>query len=375
MIQIFSNSLGDEELAAVAAVFRSRWLGRGRECDAFEAEFAAHLGVPRDHVLLTNACTSAIYIALEALEIGPGDEVIVSTGNFVACASAIVDRGATPVFADVDPRTLNLLPSEIDRLTTPRTRAVFLLHYGGHPCSMADIRAACRPGVLLLEDSANAVASSLEGRMCGTFGDAGVFSFDAMKTLVMADGGALVLPDEAARRRAASLRYLGLAPKTTSGMDSMQEKKTRWWEYDLDRTSGRFISNDVLAAIARVQLRRLPSFLERRAQVWRAYQQQLEGIDGLVTPPEPPAEAVVAHYLYWVQTARRDELAAFLAEHDVYTTYRYYPLHLVNRFRQAERLPNAEHANEITLNLPLHQNLSDHDIDRIIGLVRRFFTA
>jgi dTDP-4-amino-4,6-dideoxygalactose transaminase len=372
MIPIFSNTLGDEELEAVSNAFKTRWVGKGKQCDAFERAFAQHLQVPR--VLLLNNCTAAIYAGLWALGIGPGDEVIISTVNFVATAGAVIDVGATPVFADVDPRTLNILPSEIERLTTKRTRAVFLLHYGGHPCPMDGIRAACRDGLLILEDSANSVSSLYKGRMCGTLGSAGFWSFDAMKILVMVDGGALYLHDDEAFDRAKVYRYLGLVPKTTSGMDAMGEKQTRWWEYELAATSGRFISNDVLAAIGQVQLKKLPEFIARRKQVWEYYQSELAGVAGLVCPPEPLPDTTGSYYLYWIQVPKgRDELAVHLAENSVYTTFRYFPLHLVKYYDTKCRLPNAERINETTLNLPLHQNLSDGDVQKIVDLVRQFF--
>ena len=191
MIQMFSNSLGPEELRVVAEVLASRWLGKGNHCEELEKELARMLDAPR--ILLTNSGTSAIMIAVRSLEISGGDEVIVSTVNYVTCASALLEAGATPVFADVDPRTLNIEPSEIERLKTPRTKAVILLHYAGHPCPMDEIRAVCGDDIAIIEDSANAVSSSYKGEMCGTMGAAGVFSFDAVKILVMGDGGALML--------------------------------------------------------------------------------------------------------------------------------------------------------------------------------------
>ena len=374
MIPIFSNSLDDQELKVVSEAFRSKWVGKGKQCDAFEREFAVHLGTSR--VLLVNNCTAATYIVLRALGIGPGDEVITSTVNFVACASAVMDMGAKPVFADVDPHTLNILPDGIERLTTDRTKAVIILHYGGHPAPVDQIRAACRRDVALIEDSANSVSSSYKGQMCGTLGDAGFFSFDAMKILVTVDGGVLWLRDKEAFERAKAYRYLGLAPKTTSGMDAMGEKKSRWWEYELVATSGRFISNDVFASIGREQLKKLPGFIARRKEIWGCYQRELAGVPDLICPPEPLPGAKSSYYLYWVQTPkRRDELALYLAENGVYTTFRYFPLHLVQYYGARCSLPYAERANETTLNLPLHQNLSDDDVQRITELVVRFFRS
>ncbi len=373
LIPVFSNTLGAEELQAVETVFRSRWLGQGRECAALERELAGHWRA--EHVLLMNNCTACIFIALEALGIGPGDEVIVSTINFVACGGAVCDLGATPVFADVDPHTLNILPGEIERLRTSRTRAVMVLHYGGHPCDLDAVRSACG-GLALIEDSANAVGSTYAGRACGTIGDAGVFSFDAMKILVMADGGALVVKEEAVARKARALRYLGLPTKTASGMTARGRHADRWWEYDLEATSGRFISNDVLAAIGRVQLRKLPQFLERRRTVWRRYQEAFEDLPGVRRPPEPPPQCTSSYYLYWIQLEeRRDALAAYLAEQGIYTTMRYHPLHRVKYFKSRQPLPNAEAAARRTLNLPLHQNLSDDDVQWVVDRVRAFVSG
>lgn len=371
MISIFSNTLGEQELAAVQRVLASRWLGRGEECNAFEQELAEYIGVHQ--VMLFNSCTSAIFVGLRALGIGPGDEVIISTINFVACASAIIHLGAKAVFADVDPYTLNLLPSEIRRLRNVNTKAVILLHYGGHPSPMEEIlREAVR--LLVIEDSANSIYSIYHGRPCGGFGDMAIWSFDAMKELVMGDGGALYLLDPLAAERADSYRYLGLAPKVSSGMDSLREKKERWWEYEVVATSGRFIANDVLAAMGRIQLRKLPGFIHRRKEIWERYQAELVTVNGgLRIPPDPLPGCESSYYLYWIQTGRRDELARHLVENGVYCTFRYFPLHLVKYFNAGCTLPNAEYANEVTLNLPLHQNLSDADVSKIIGLVRDFY--
>ena len=373
MIQVFSNSLGDEELKAAKDVFAGRWVGKGKQCDAFEKEFAQHLKIPK--VILTNNCTAAIYIALRALNIGPGDEGIISSVNFVACANALIDLGAKPVFADVHPQTLNILPEEIERLTTPRTKVVILLHYGGHPCPMDDIYDVCRDDISIMEDSANAVSSSYKDKMCGTLGDAGVFSFDAMKILVMVDGGALVIKDEEAFRRARTMSYLGLKSQTTSGQQAMKESRDRWWEYDLELTSGRFISNDVLASIGREQLKKLPTFISRRKSIWDTYQNELADIPGIRCPPEPLPGTSSSYYLYWLQLPRgRDELATYLAENGVYTTFRYFPLHMVNFYGGKYRLPNSEKINETTLNLPLHQNLTDSDVQKVCELVKNFST-
>ncbi len=374
MIQIFSNSLGEDELSAVRGVLATKWLGRGKECENFEKELSTYFGVPE--TLLFNCCTSAIYALLRAYGIGKGDEVIISTVNFVAVASAVLELGAKPVFADVDPAYYNILPSEIARLKTKKTRAVFILHYGGHPAPFDELKAAAGKDVLIFEDSANSVASKYKGTHCGALGDGGVFSFDAMKILVMGDGGALIMKDETLRRRAKALRYLGYGEGVASGTEAAKSGKLRWWEYDVEEFSGRFISNDIQASMGRVQLKKLPGFIARRKQIWDFYQSRKKNIPGLTLPPEPLPQTSGSYYLYWVKApGKRNELAAFLKEKGIYTTFRYFPLHLVKFYGDKSRLPNAEDMNENALNIPVHQNLTDSEIEQIAGAIRQFFQA
>jgi aminotransferase len=369
VIQVFSNDLGDRELAAVRQVFESRWLGRGVECTELERELALYWACEPGSVLLTNCATSAAYIGLQALGVHDGDEVIIPAVHFVGVANAILACGAVPVFADVDHRTLNIGYGEIDRLRTSRTVGVMLLHYGGHPCDMAHIYEQAA-GLWVFEDAANAVASTYRGKACGTLADAGVWSFDAMKVLVMGDGGALYMCDEACRERAEVLRYMGLSKGTQTGQTS---DAARWWEYEVETPSGRYISNDVAAAIGRVQLRRLPHFVKRQSLLWSVYQVRLRGVGDLVLPPEPLPDCESTYYLYWVQTPRRDELASSLRSAGVYCTYRYYPLHWVQRFADGSELPGAEKAAMETLCLPLHNTLTDQEQRYVIDQVAQFY--
>ena len=367
MIPVFSNPLGPDELDAMRRVVESRWLGMGRECEAFEKELSRHFQVERLH--LTNCATSGLYLALRCLDLRPGQEVIIPAIHYVACAGAVIEMGGVPVFADVDGRTLNITAAEIDTRRTPRTVGVILNHYGGHPADMGAIMPAVE-GLWLLEDAANAPASTYKGRPVGTFGEAGVWSFDSMKILSMADGGALWLRDDAAHRRAWRLRNLGLDSQSGAAKAS-KAGGGMWWEFTVPEPSPRFDSNDLLAAIGRVQLQKLAGFVERRERIWDAYRQELANVGDLVLPPEPLPGSKSSFYLFWVQTEQRDELARWLYAMDVYTTFRYYPLHWA--FDRYQRLPQAERAAQQTLCLPLHQNLSDEQVEHIAGLVRQFY--
>lgn len=371
LINVFQPSLGEPELAAVREVFESNWIGRGARTERFEAEFAGHLGVGRQHLTSTNSCTEATFLAVELAGIGPGDEVVLPTVSFVGAGNAVAASGARPVFCDVDPRTLNPTVADVAAALTPRTRAVLILHYGGFPGEVAGIAALCRDrGLLLIEDAAVAVASRVDGRACGTFGDLGVWSFDHGKILVTVDGGMLYARDPGLAAQAPARAFLGLAQR--SGYDQARRAGDRWWEFEVTSFSRRSVTNDVLAAVGSVQLARLPGFVARRRQIAQRYDRGLAGLPGLRCPPPLPAGHESSYYLYWVQFdgGIRDAVARDLYANGIYTTFRYPPLHRVAAYRSSARLPGAEAAAERTLLLPIHQALTDAEVDRVVGAVR-----
>ncbi len=371
MIPIFSNTLGEEELIAIQKVIESRWIGLGPKTKEFENEFAKKINT--NYCLMVNSASAATYLVLKAFGIGQNDEVIIPSINFVACSNSVIELGAKPVFADVDPNYFTLLPEEIDRLKTDKTKAIILLHYGGHPINYDAIKDVSDE-ILIIEDSANSILSKYKGKYCGTLGDAGFFSFDAMKTLSTGDGGAIVIKNKAYYDKLISLRYLGLAPKKTSGIDSFKEKEKQWWEIELDSISNRFLMNDIAAAIGIEQLKKLESFIEKRKMIWNSYQKELKDIEQLILPPEPLANTESSYYLYWLRVKNnlRDKLAKYLVENDIYVTFRYYPLHLIKYYNYKINLPESEKIVAESLNIPLHQNLTENDIEIIINTIKKF---
>jgi aminotransferase len=374
LINIFQPSLGEREVEAVARVFESNWIGRGKVTAAFEEGFAAHLGVPKTHVRSVACCTEGLFQAVSLLGIGPGDDVVLPAISFVGMGNAVAAQGAKLVFCDVDPRTLNATSETIESKLTERTKAIAILHYGGLPCELDEIAALARSrGIALIEDSACSVSSTYKGRACGTVGDIGIWSFDAMKILVTGDGGMMYFRDPELARRAEEALYLGL--KTESGLASRAE--LRWWEFDISSFGRRAIVNDITSAIGCEQLDRLPSFIARRREIHERYNQELAAIEGLALPPAIPAHSSSSYYFYWVQTesTARDDLARFLRARNVYSTFRYYPLHLVPRYGSSASLPAAEAAAYSTLCIPIHQSMSDDDVERVVRLIREFFTG
>lgn len=371
MINVFQPTLGDEELEAIRAVFADNWLGHGPRTRKFEAEFAGHIGVPPDRCVFINSATSGLFLATELLDLGPADDVVLPSISFVGAANAISATGARPVFCDVDPRTLNPSVADIEKVVTARTKAVFLLHYGGHPGDVVDIAAFCRErGIQLVEDAACAVASSVDGQACGTFGDIAMWSFDSMKVLVTGDGGMLYVRDPELAQRAHRLAYHGL--EHVSGLSASAKVPHRWWELNVIDFGRRVVGNDVTAAIGSVQLRRLPDFIARRRSIAEAYDRLLADATGIQPPPALPAGHNGSYYFYWVQLAAgiRDQVATDLKDAGIYTTFRYAPLHKVSAYRTGGHLPGAEEASDTTILLPIHQGLTGADVRKVADELR-----
>ncbi|MGW0793023.1 DegT/DnrJ/EryC1/StrS family aminotransferase [Streptomyces sp. NPDC002911] len=372
MINLFQPQVGAEELDAVAEVFEDRWLGHGPRTKAFEAAFADHLDVAPEHVIFINSGTSGLFLALESLDLAEGDEVVLPSPSFLAAANAILTAGGRPVFCDVDRRTLNPTVEDLERVITDRTKAVVVLHYGGYPGDIVRIAERCRElGVTLVEDSACSVASRVDGKAVGTFGDLAMWSFDAAKVLVTGDGGMIYVKDAGRAARMRRLAYHGLAQPSGFGYAKVS---ARWWELDIPEPGRRVIGNDLTAAIGAVQLRRLPEMVARRKEIVALYDRELAGIDGLTTPPPLPEGHESTHYFYWVQMAPgiRDRVAGDLLAGDIYTTFRYAPLHRVPAYSPVvPELPASDWAADRTLCLPLHPGLSDTDVHTVVASLRK----
>jgi aminotransferase len=277
------------------------------------------------------------------------------------------------VFCDVDQRTLNATAETIEAVLTPQTKAVMLIHYGGLPADMDPILELLRPrGIRVIEDSACSVASFYKGRACGTIGDIGVWSFDPAKILVTGDGGMVFAAEPEMARRAELELYLGLGSQ--SGYSKVAA--SRWWEFDVGCDGRRGITNDICSAIGLEQIKKLPAFLDRRREIDAIYRRELADLEWLTLPPEAPDYCRTSYYFHWIQVAgegRRDSLAIHLRDKGVYTTFRYHPLHRVAFYGHTDRsLPSTEKAAEETLLLPIHQSLSDSDVQQILEAIRCF---
>ena len=371
-IRLFHPDVGEEEIAALTGVIENAWLGRGPQSASFEREFAAHLGVSPDLVLSVNSATDGLFYIADALQLSAGDEIIAPSISFVGAAQAAAHSGARVVLCDTCPRSLNVRIEDLERVRTRRSRALMLLHFGGVACDMDAITQWCDTNAIaLVEDTACAPATRWRGRATGTFGAFGAWSFDSMKIMTAGEGGLVYAADPVAR--AAIGRRADMGTSSTSGHSSSASE--RWWEFDVLGSGRRSVLGDMAASVARVQLRRLPAFIQRRRAVDLAYRDAFADLDWLALPLPVDPRCESSYYFFAVQCTpeRRDRLARYLRELGVYSSFRYYPLHRTQFFRaDSAGFPGANLAADTTLCLPLHTRLSEADVAYIVDSVRRF---
>lgn len=375
MINLFQPSLGTEEIEAIKDVFDSNWVGQGQKVKEFESKFAESLKNNEENFITTTSCTEAIFLATDIFNFENDDEVIVPSISFPSIGSAVLKSGARLVLCDVESSSLNVRAKDIEKVISANTKAVFITHYGGVPCDMDPIIKLCKKhNIYLIEDSACAVRSFYKGKACGTFGDMGMWSFDAMKTITTGDGGMIYLKEPENIIKAKELLYLGLPVKQKSGLDSSSEGSENWWEYEINQYGRRAIMNDITASMGLCQMLKLPMFLARRKEIYHRYYNAFKDIDSIELPPLLSDDIESSFYFFWIKVKNRDKLAKYLLENKIYSTFRYWPLHKVTTFKEYADidLKNSEFISSHTLNIPLHHSLTDNDVDFIIDKIINF---
>ncbi len=360
----------EREVTAVRAALENHTAGDGPIGRRVEARLAALLGAER--VLLTTSCTHALELALLALGIGPGQEVICPSFTFVSSANAALRVGARPVFADIDERTLGLDPKDVERRLTPRTAALIPVHYAGvAPDMQALLDISSRRGLRVVEDAAQGIAASWRGRALGTLGDAGCLSFHETKNLSCGEGGALVIADPELAKRAEIAREKG----TNRAAFFRGEVDKYTWVAE----GSSYLLSDVLAAILDAQLDKLAEIQARRAAIVARYRGGLAdwaASHGVRLPAELPEREPNHHifFLLYPDVARRDRALQALRARGVMASFHYVPLHSSphgRRIGAEQDLPVTDRVAGTLLRLPLHTRLADADVDLVIDAVRK----
>jgi dTDP-4-amino-4,6-dideoxygalactose transaminase len=375
--------IGEEEIAEVVDTLRSGWVTTGPKARQFEEAFTAYLNEGQGdsglQSIAVNSATAGLHLALEALGIGPGDEVITTTHTFTATAEVVRYLGADVKLVDIDPATLNIDLAAVEAAITPRTKALLPVHYGGLSVDMDGILAlARRHGLKVVEDAAHALPTTWKGQRIGTLqSDAVVFSFYANKTMTTGEGGMLVTRDAALAARAKVMRLHGI---NRDAFDRFTAKVPSWY-YEIVAPGFKYNLTDIAAAMGLHQLKRLPGFQVRREQIAARYDAALADLP-LILPPRP-AHAGDLHswHLYVVRLTdearlTRDQLIDSLFADGIGVSVHYIPLHLHPYWQsrydlRPEQFPHSQRAYERMVTLPLYTRMSDADVDRVIAAVRK----
>ena len=373
--------IGEDEIAEVVDTLRSGWVTTGPKAKRFEQDFAAFLGAPGLEAVAVNSATAGLHLALEALGIGPGDEVITTTHTFTATAEVARYLGADVVLVDVDPATLNIDPARVEAAITPRTKALVPVHYAGLAADMPALLAlARRHGLKVVEDAAHALPASCGGALVGTLAsDATVFSFYANKTITTGEGGMVVVRDPSVAARIRVMRLHGISRDAFDRFTA----KTPSWYYEIVAPGFKYNLTDVAAALGIHQLRRAEEFQKKRQAVAERYDAGLTGLP-LLLPPHPAAGDRHAWHLYPIRLGDRapigrDALIDRLYAAGIGCSVHYIPLHLQPYWRDRYGLttamfPHSQRAYERMVSLPLYTRMSDSDADRVCDTVARLLS-
>jgi len=373
--------IGEDEIAEVVDTLRTGWITTGPKTKRFESDFVSFLGDPGLQALAVNSATAGLHLALEALGIGPGDEVITTTHTFTATAEVVRYLGADVVLVDIDPATLCIDPRAAEAAITPRTKALVPVHYGGRAADMAALlRIAAEHRLAVVEDAAHALPTTCGGRLIGTLDTAAtVFSFYANKTITTGEGGMVVTRDPALAERVRTMRLHGMS---RDAFDRYTAKVPSWY-YEVVAPGYKYNLTDIAAALGLQQLKRARAFQQRRSEITAAYRTALAGLP-LRLPPEPEAGDQHAWHLYVVRLTDeapigRDLFIERLFASGIGCSVHYIPLHLQPYWRdryglRPEQFPHSQHAYERMVSLPLYTRMTQADVERVAAAARRAVT-
>lgn len=365
--------VGEEEIAAVTAVIQSGWLTTGAKAKQFEGEFGAMVG--SRHAIALNSCTAALHLALEAIGVREGDEVIVPTMTFAATAEVVTYLKAKPVFVDCASDTLNIAPDLIEKAITPKTKAIVPVHFAGHPCEMDLIQAIARAHNLrVIEDAAHALPARYNGKLIGSLSDITCFSFYATKNITTGEGGMVTTddPDIAARIRTMSLH--GLSRDAWNRYAAQGS-----WYYEILFPGFKYNLTDIAAALGLAQLQKCERFWKARDRLATLYDEGLRDFPEIIRPQVAPC-AQHAWHLYVIQidvdrlSITRNQFIERLQEAGIGCSVHFIPLHLHPYYRnqfgyQPDDFPTANAVFQRIVSLPLYPKMTQQDIERVISAV------
>lgn len=362
-MEFFNTHIASRAIELATQVLQSGWLSEGRMVKEFEAGLAGRLGL--SHPVAVNSGTAALHLALALAGVGPGDEVIIPAQTFVATGLVVLMQAATPVFADIDCGTGNLAPQAIRAKITPRTRAIIPVHWGGYPCDLDEINSLAEEhGLAVIEDAAHALGAAYRGVPVGSISRFTAFSFQAIKHLTTGDGGALALRDEADARQALVRRWFGI-DRANSQPSILGERV-----YDIEAVGYKYHMNDLAAAVGLGNLEDFPTRLARRQEISQTYRRGLAGIPG-VELLRQEADRTSACWLFTLLVEHREDFIRKLAEVGIPASVVHLRIDHNSVFGGLrDDLPGQAEFNARQVAIPIHEGLSEADVEWIIGAIR-----
>jgi dTDP-4-amino-4,6-dideoxygalactose transaminase len=366
-------AVGDDEALAAADVIRSGWLTMGAKTLEFERAFAEYVG--SRHALAVSSCTAALHLALEAVGITQGDEVLVPTTTFTASAEVITYLGARPVLVDIDPVTMNLDVNDAARRVSSRTKAIIPVHLAGQPCDMDEIHAlAAHYNLRVVEDAAHALPASYRNRRIGSMSEITAFSFYATKTLSTGEGGMLTTDDESIAERVRLMRLHGI------GRDAWKRYSSEGtWFYEVLQAGYKYNFTDIQAAIGLIQLQKCDVLRDTRQRIAECYTQAFASLRALETP-SVQKDRTSAWHLYILRlnleesAVDRDTLSRLLKQQGIGTSVHFIPLHLHPYYQhtfgyRVGDFPQAERQYLRAISLPIFPDMSEEQVAHVIAAV------
>ncbi len=373
--------IGDEEIAEVVDSLRSGWITTGPKTRRFEEQFAEYLGDSSLHAVAVNSATAGLHLALEAIGIGPGDEVITTTHTFTATAEVVRYLGADPVFVDIDPNSYCIDPQKVEAAVSSRSRAILPVHYAGLPCDMQSLLASAERNELkVVEDAAHAFPSRYGSRLIGTLETAAtVFSFYATKTIATGEGGMILTRDAGIAKRSRVMRLHGI---DRDAFDRYRSNKPAWY-YEVVAPGFKYNMTDLAASLGIHQLRKANAFRARREQIALTYAAELANLP-LVLPPGPGPGDQHAWHLYVIRICDeadfdRDAVIQRLHERGIGCSVHYIPLHLQPYWRERyglrpEQFPISQRLFERGISLPIYSKMTESDQARVVEALQSIFS-
>lgn len=369
--------IGEEEINEVIDSIRSGWLTTGPKAKQFEKDFVEYLG-GNVEAIAVNSATAGLHLALEAIEIGPGDEVITTPYTFTATAEVIRYLGATPVFVDIDPITYNINPAEIENAITPHTKAIIPVHFAGLSCDMENIfKVAKKYGLKIIEDAAHALPTVYHGKLVGTLdSDVTVFSFYANKTITTGEGGMIVTRNPDIAKRCHVMRLHGISHDV---FDRYVSSKPSWY-YEVIAPGFKYNLTDIAASIGIHQLKKANTFQQKREAMAKIYDEEFQDLP-LILPPKPlDIKDIHSWYLYMVRlkdsvSITRETFIEKMVAKGIGCSVHFIPLHIHPYWKETyhlrpEDFPNALSVYQRAVSLPIYTKMTEEDQNRVIGTVK-----